>query len=78
MDDEGEMSAITPAMRVGAWEILSVDPSGKRAVVSCPCQNTHVSSTEALLNGTATCASIPQRAGKRRRDLKDWRPGDRT
>jgi hypothetical protein len=73
-----DASTITPGQRIGAWEILSVDPSGKRAVVNCPCQNTHVFSTEALLNGTATCAAIPQRTG-RRRDLRNWRPsGDRA
>jgi hypothetical protein len=30
------MSAITPGQHIGAWEILSVDPSGKRA-----CQGDH-------------------------------------
>jgi hypothetical protein len=29
---------IVPGMKFGAWEILSVDPSGRRACCSCVCK----------------------------------------
>jgi hypothetical protein len=82
---------IVPGTRIGAWEILSVGPIGKRACVGCPCGSTHVYSCEALLSGTAMCHAAPltpaqrelsrdeAQADARRRRFKNWRPsGDRT
>lgn len=80
---------ITPGMKLGggAFEVLSLDPSGKRCVVGCACGGTRVFSTEALVNGTATCGAIPPtveavrkarieaKQQQRARDLKNWRPG---
>jgi hypothetical protein len=80
---------ITPGQRIGAWEILSVDPTGKRAACSCVCKAVRILSTDALLNGTAMpscgCQQLSpaqQQALRaeaeeqdRRRDLKNWRPG---
>lgn len=83
---------ITPGTRIGAWQVLSVDPLGKRAVVvGCGCRTPHIFSCEVLRDGTAMCHAAPltaaQRelmrneaeADKRRRrlDLKRWRPEGR-
>jgi hypothetical protein len=45
---------ITPGQRVGNWEILSVDPSGKRVCCACVCGTVRILSVAALLDGTAT------------------------
>jgi hypothetical protein len=40
---------------VDGFQVLSVDPAGKRAVVSCSCGGTHVVGVEALRNGSIVC-----------------------
>jgi hypothetical protein len=47
---------IVPGRRVGNWEALSVDPSGKRACCSCVCGTVRILSVAALLDGTATAS----------------------
>jgi hypothetical protein len=80
---------ITPGQRIGAWEILSVDPSGRRAACSCAVR---ILSVAALLDGSASpscgCQQISREQQQelraeaeeqeRRRDLKNWRPGGRS
>lgn len=78
---------LTPGRRFGGFQVLSTDAIGKRAVVACRCGSTHVFSAEALLNGSAACVAVGRTAQqieaqrteieqrKKRRDLKDWRPG---
>jgi hypothetical protein len=57
---ENEMTdaiTITPGQRIGAWEILSVDPSGRRAACSCVCKTVRILSVAALHDGTASPSS---------------------
>jgi hypothetical protein len=77
---------ITAGAKIGSWEILSVDPTGRRVCVGCPCGGVHIFGADALRNGSATCAAMPmsttQRAAlrderdrrQRLRDQRDWRP----
>jgi hypothetical protein len=83
-------TTIIPGQRIGHFEILSVDPTGKRVCVGCPCGNAHIFGVETLLNGAASCAAMPltveqekarrvnRRFRWRVRALKDWRPGARS
>jgi hypothetical protein len=84
------MTAITPGQRIRGFEILSVDPSGKRVIVGCRCGAAHIFSVEALFNGSVTCITMSLTAEqiaalrdeathrRRRREQRDWRPGERT
>lgn len=83
---------IIPGQWLHKFQVLSVDPTGKRACVSCACGSVHVFSAEALLSGTAMCSAVPltsvQREAmrdeieaderRRRLDLKNWRPEGRS
>ena len=72
---------------IRGFEILSVDPTGKRVCVACPCGGVHVVGIEALRGGAVVCAAVPltprevalQRGEadrrKLRHELKRWRPG---
>jgi hypothetical protein len=82
------VTTIVPGQRVGAWEIISVDPNGKRVCCSCVCKAVRILSVAALLDGTASpscgCQQLSREQQRmlraeaeqqqRRRDLKDWRP----
>jgi hypothetical protein len=45
---------ITVGQRISNWDVLSVDPSGKRVCCSCVCKAVRILSVAALLDGTAT------------------------
>lgn len=91
IDQDGRrVNAVLPGRRAGPFEVLSVDPTGRRACVSCPCGGVHIFSTESLLDGSAACAAVPptsrqrkmMRAAIRERNgleetraaLRDWKP----
>lgn len=75
--------------RVDAWTVISIDPSGMRAVCMCVCSTTRILSIRALASGdvapscgcqTLTPAQEWQRheaaaERKRQRNMKDWKPG---
>ena len=77
---------IIPGTIIRGFEILSIDPSGKRVCVGCPCGGVHVVGLDALHGGAVVCAAVPltleqiaeQRTEaarqQRRRDLRNWRP----
>jgi hypothetical protein len=79
------------ADRRASWEILSVDPSGKRVCCSGVCGTVRILSVAALLDGTAApscgCRKLSgeqldalrreAEQQERRREQKLWRPGDR-
>jgi hypothetical protein len=79
------VSTIIPGAKFGCWEVLSVDPTGKRACCSCACGGVHIVSIDALCAGTAACAAVPWTRAqiavrqaenlrqRRARDLKEWR-----
>ena len=81
------MSDLHVGAIIRGFEVLSVDPTGKRVCVGCPCGGVHVVGLEALRGGAVVCAAAPltpeQIAEQRtkaerqrlRRDLKSWRPG---
>jgi hypothetical protein len=82
------MSTISPGARIGAWEVLNVDASGRQASCACVCKAVRIVSVAALLDGSSTscgCRQLSQNqraalrteaeAQKRARELKDWRPG---
>jgi hypothetical protein len=50
---------LTEAEKTDRFEVLSLDPNGKLACVSCRCGAAHIFGIEALLNGSATCAAMP-------------------
>jgi hypothetical protein len=73
---------IVVGQRVGAWEVLSADDSGKRLTCRCRCGEVRVVALTALENGSCrSCGCSPlspkQRAelrGERaRRALDEWR-----
>ena len=82
------MTTIAPGTRFHGFEVLSVDPDGKRVCVKCPCRAVHIFSVEALLDGTATCVAVKptteqmnarrnekaQAQHQRRGGGYDWRP----
>ena len=79
--------AIAPGQRVSNWEILSLDPGGKRACCSCTCGAVRILSVAALLDGTASPSCGCQQLSRgqsdalrreaeqqeRRREQQDWR-----
>jgi hypothetical protein len=81
---------IVPGMRIRNWEVMSVDPNGKRACASCVCGAVRILSVAALLDGTASpscgCRQLSREQGdalrreaeqqERRREQKRWRPGE--
>jgi hypothetical protein len=76
--------------RVGNWEVLPVDPNGKRACCSCACKAVRILSVAALLDGTASpscgCRQLSrEQSDARRREAEEqeqrpeqarWRPGE--
>jgi hypothetical protein len=73
---------IVPGMRIGNWEILSVDPTGKRITCRCRCGVIRVVSLTALESGACrSCGCRPLspaqrselRAEQARRALDEWR-----
>jgi hypothetical protein len=51
---------IVPGMRIGNWEVLSVDQSGKRISVRCRCDAVHVVGIDALVSGDCrSCGCRP-------------------
>ena len=78
--------------RFGFWTVIgTTDATNKRAVCRCACGKTRMVAVEMLFAGSSTsCGCLPlsskeiekMRAEKaereRQRDLKDWRPGDRS
>ena len=91
--ERDRVNAVLPGQHIGQFEILSINPSGRRAIVGCRCGSTHVFSTESLLAGAATCPVLPLtktqlhaiyaeiRARNRLKEtqtaLRDWRPSGR-
>jgi hypothetical protein len=57
---------IKPGDRLHGVEVLSLDPLGKRAIVSCGCGQTHLVGVEALVAGQVICPAAKS-SGK-------WRP----
>jgi hypothetical protein len=49
---------ITVGARVGPFQVLSADPSGKRIAVACQCGASHTVGVDALLTGAATCPAV--------------------
>jgi hypothetical protein len=92
--EDGPVNAVLPSRRAGPFEVLSVDPTGKRACVGCPCGGVHIFSTESLLDGSAACATLPLTGKQRKRmraairernelketrtSMRDWKPGGRS
>jgi hypothetical protein len=88
--DNGPVNALAPGQRVGPFEVLSLDPGGKRAVVACPCGGVHIFSVESLLAGVAACPVLPLTPQQREQmnteirkrnrlkeamtALRDWKP----
>jgi hypothetical protein len=77
------MTAITfvPGMRIRNWEVLSVDPTGKRITCRCRCGAIRVVALTALESGACTsCGCRPLtlaqrselRAEQARRALDEW------
>jgi hypothetical protein len=80
------MSDLHIGVKIGNWEILSVD--GKRAHCACACGTVRVLAVTSLLDGSAApscgCAPLsPEQAALRRgeaerqqrqRELRGWRP----
>jgi hypothetical protein len=76
---------IIPGMRIGNWEVLSADPTGKRACASCVCGAVRILSVAA--HGTASpscgCRQLSREQSdalrrevelqEQRRDQKLWR-----
>jgi hypothetical protein len=59
-------TAIIPGQIIGNWEILNVEPNGKRACCACSCGTVRVVAVEALVSGTAAeSCGFCKRAGKR-------------
>ena len=57
----GAAITIKPGDRLHDIEVLSIDATGKRCVVLCPCGNTHLYSVEALLAGQVLCPARPSK-----------------
>jgi hypothetical protein len=82
------INTITPGQRIGNWEILSVDPSGRRAACSCVCKVVRLLSVDSLLDGSAVpscgCMQLSQEQRRmlraeadeqeRQRERRNWRP----
>lgn len=77
--------AITPGAKVGSFEVLSVDPTGKRLCVGCRCGGVHIVGAEAWRSGSVLCSAVPLTAEQvdalrsetehqQRRRERDWRP----
>ena len=49
-------TAIIPGQIIGNWEILNVEPNGKRACCSCVCGTVRVVSVDALLSGAVAAS----------------------
>ena len=58
---------LKPGDHINGVEVLSLDPTGKRACVVCPCGSTHLYSVEALIAGQVLCPARPNT--KHKRDL---------
>jgi hypothetical protein len=81
------MHQVAAGQRFGAWEIVEV--KGWRAYCRCRCSLVRIISVDAIVAGTAAlscgCAPLSRRQfetlhgeaslRKRRRELKNWRPG---
>jgi hypothetical protein len=52
---------IAPGIRINSWEILSVDPSGRRACCECCCGAVRIIAVDALASGlaAASCGCQP-------------------
>ena len=72
---------------IRGFEVLSLDPTGKRVCIGCRCGAVHVASTDALLSGEFICAAAALTPGQvelarrsreeaaRQRGLRvNWRP----
>lgn len=84
------MNTITPGSKTGFWEVLSIDPTGKRCCAGCVCGNVSIISVASLLDGTAApscgCITTKHQAKTMRREAEErqrkreqtkWKPGDR-
>ena len=83
-------SATIIGKRFGHWMVITV--TGRRATCQCRCGTIRVISIDALESGNAPsscgCSRMPSKEieklrdekaeWERQRDLKDWRPGDRS
>ena len=85
------MSAIIPGATVGHWLVLAIDATGRRVGCRCRCGTVREVSVEALVSGASTSCGrmalsrehiralrdeLAQQ--RRRRDLKNWRPGGQS
>jgi hypothetical protein len=90
VDEEEKMNvAIIPGAKVGHWRVAGVN--GRAAFCQCRCGVIRNVAVSALMDGTpSSCGCAPPspeqsdalraeaEQRQRRRDLKDWRPGQRT
>jgi hypothetical protein len=67
------MITIAPGQRVNGFEVLSIDPIGKRVCVGCPCGGAHLFGVEALLDGSAMCNVMPLTREQRERRYEAMR-----
>ncbi len=66
----------TPGARFGAWTVMEVDATGRRAVVRCACGVRRLVACEALLDGsTRGCGGCPQTPRINHAPLKDEQRG---
>ena len=79
---------IIPGQVIGNWEVLNVEPNGRRACCSCVCGNVRIVAVDALITGTVAdscgCRKVSEEnlaflraaydAWQRRRELQRWRP----
>jgi hypothetical protein len=83
-------AAITIGRQFGAWEVLGLDATGRRAGCRCSCGTVRQVAVAALASGASTsCGCTPlsaeqgdalraEAAGRRwKRGLGSWRPGAR-
>ena len=84
-------TTITAGATVGHWLVLAIDATGRRVGCRCRCGTVREVSVEALVSGeNASCGCEPlspsqlerlrvsREEQQRGRDLKNWRPGDRS
>jgi hypothetical protein len=81
------MGGIVVGDHIGAFTVLSVDPTGKRVAVSCPCGAVHLFGADALRSGAAVCTAVPLTIAQRKaialemaartheREWRRWKPG---
>jgi hypothetical protein len=56
-------ASVIPSQHIGNWEILNVEPNGRRACCSCVCGSVRIIAIDALISGTAavSCGCTAER-----------------